>query len=268
MIWGMNPQYSDFWQVGTFVVTLNVTDEANNSDTDTMNVTVEFDRSPEADAGPTHTICAGENVILDASGSNDDNPIIDLTFNWTFDDGTGPVFLPGMIVAHQFNIGGNFLITLEVTDISGNWDIATTWVNVTVCYRPVVLNAGPRGPDKLANVTLWADFSKDMDETSLKNAFSLEEVLSGAPVVTFMSYDIATRNFTATPFAPLSYGTWYRACFNGSIARDMEGFYLDGNKNNVSEGHPTDTYCWEFRTANLPSVGYTLPTPGEMNRSA
>lgn len=264
---GMNPTYSEFWNVGTYVVTLNVTDEAGNFDTDTMIVTVEFDPAPEAEAGPSFNLCAGESVTLDGSGTTDNDPINDLTFNWTFDDGTGTIFLQGMFIIHQFNLPGSYLITLNVSDVSGNYDIDTTWVNVTVCYKPIVENWGPIGPDRLANVTVWAEFSKDMDETSLKFAFTLEEFTTGTIVLGLQIYDPATRNFTYNPFAPLNYGTTYKACFNGSIARDTEGFYLDGNGNNVSEMHPIDDFCWTFRTANLPTVGATTPSAGEMDVS-
>jgi parallel beta-helix repeat protein len=264
-LWGMNPTYNEFLTVGTYMVTLTVEDEVPNSASDTMNVTVTFDSPPIADAGPNQATCAGSFVTLDASGTTDDNPIADLTFNWTFFDGAGPVFLQGMIVSHQFNIGGSFQITLNVTDLSGNWNVSFTWVDVTVCIRPIVEEWGPVGPDQLANASVWAKFSKDMMQPDLTFAFALSELVSGAPVVGLPSYDSITHNFTFSPFASLNAGTTYKACFNASIALDVEGFPLDGNGNNVSEMHPIDTFCWTFRTANLPSVMSTTPSPGEMN---
>ncbi|MCK4444688.1 MAG: Ig-like domain-containing protein, partial [Thermoplasmata archaeon] len=72
-----------------------------------------------------------------------------------------------------------------------------------------------------------------------------------------------TRTFTFEPFANLSYSTTYKACFNASVALDTDGFYLDGNDNNVSEMHPIDTVCWTFRTSNTPSVMSTSPFPDE-----
>ncbi|MCK5292689.1 MAG: Ig-like domain-containing protein [Thermoplasmata archaeon] len=267
-LWGMNPLYNEFLTIGTYMVTLTVTDEALNSASDTMDVNVSFDSPPIANAGPNHAVCAGDFVTLDASATTDDNPINDLTFNWTFFDGTAPIFLQGMTISHQFNVGGSFLIELNVTDLSGNWDISTTTVDVTVCIKPILEEWGPVGSDKLTNVTVWAKFSKDMVEPNVTFAFSLRELVSGAKIVGFTSYDPITRNFTfENIFAPLNAGTTYQACINASIALDTEGFYFDGNGNNVSEMHPTDTYCWTFRTANLPSVMSTTPSPGKMNVS-
>lgn len=262
---GMNPTHSEFITVGSWPVTLTVTDKANNFATDIMTVTVEFDPAPNADAGPSFNICAGDIVMLDASGTTDDNPVTEITFNWTFNDGTGPIFLQGMTVFHQFNVSGDFQITLTATDISGNWDVATTWVNVTVCYKPTVMEWGPVGPDKLTDVMIWAKFSKDMMLPDLTFSFTLEEDISGAPVVGLATYEPVARNFTFAPFADLSVSTTYKACFNASIAMDITGFYLDGNDNNISEMHPVDTFCWTFRTANAPSVMSTTPFPGEMD---
>ncbi|MCK4444983.1 MAG: Ig-like domain-containing protein, partial [Thermoplasmata archaeon] len=125
--YGINPTHPDFVTVGTWPVTLTVTDKANNFDTDEMNVTVEFDPAPNADAGPSFNICAGEIVTLNASGTTDNNPLADLLFEWSFSDGARPVNLLGIVVVHQFNVSGDFLIKLNVTDVSGNWDVATTW---------------------------------------------------------------------------------------------------------------------------------------------
>jgi hypothetical protein len=266
-LWGMNPTYNEFLTVGLYMVTLTVTDEANNSAADTMFVNVTFDIPPTADAGPNQAICAGSFVTLDASATTDDNPISDLTFNWTFFDGSGPIFLQGIIVSHQFNVGGSFLITLKVTDLSGNWNISTAIVDVTVCIKPTVQEWGPVGPDHLANVTVWTKFSKEMMLPDLTFAFSLSELASGAPVVGLSSWDSITYNFTFIPFAALDSGTTYKACFNSSVALDIEGFYLDGNGNNVSEMHPIDDFCWTFRTANLPSVMFTTPSAGAMDVS-
>ncbi len=263
--YGMNPTHSGFVVIGTFPVTLNVTDEAGNYGTDVMNVTVEFDPDPTAEAGPSFNICAGETVTLNGSGTTDNNPIADLQFDWNFHDGTRPVFLQGMIVTHQFNVSGNFLITLNVMDISGNWDVDITWVNVTVCYKPLVLEKGPVGSDHLANVTIWARFSKDMVQPDLTFSFTLEELVTGAPVVGLATYNQITRIFTFEPYANLSYSTTYEACFNASVALDTDGFYLDGNENNVSEMHPDDTVCWTFRTSNTPSVMLTSPFPDEVD---
>ncbi|UCD92479.1 MAG: Ig-like domain-containing protein, partial [Methanobacteriota archaeon] len=260
---GMNPTYAGFSAEGDYLVTLAVTDEANNTGFDSMTVHVVSDPDPIADAGPSQDVCAGDVVTLDASGTWDNNPLANLTFNWTFDDGTGSIFLQGMIVTHQFNNTGSFGIFLNVTDESGGWDIDATWVNVTSCIKPTVDDYGPRGPDHLVDTFVWAEFSKDMATPSIFTSFSL--IIDGTPtqIAGNPTYTSAGFNFTFTPFQPLSYGTTYRACFRGDIARDTEGFYLDGNGNNVSEGSPADDFCWTFRTAEPPWVVFTEPGADE-----
>ncbi|TET91232.1 MAG: PKD domain-containing protein [Methanomassiliicoccales archaeon] len=252
--WGMNPTYATgFSAVADYIVMLAVKDEANNTGFDNMTVHVVDDPVPEADAGPSQDVCAGDVVTLDASSTTDNNPLANLTFNWTFDDGTGPVFLQGMIVTHQFNASGNFPIMLNVTDESGGWDLDATWVNVTVCIPPTVDESGPRGPDKLADTIVWAEFSKDMATPSILSSFSL--IIDGTPtqIAGDPVYNSTNYNFTFTPFQPLSYGTTYRACFNADIARDTEGFFLDGN------------FCWTFKTAELPWVVFIEPGADEPN---
>lgn len=260
-LWGMNPTYlSGFTSgVGDYIVNLAVRDEANNTGFDNMTVHVVDDPDPEANAGPDQNVCAGAIVTLNASDTVDNSPLANLTFNWTFDDGTGPVLRQGMIITHQFNFSGDFEITLEVTDESGNTDIDTTWVNVTVCIPPSVDDWGPRGPDKLADTIIWAEFSKDMARPSIHSAFTL--VVDGTTILIpgNSTYDSITFNFTFIPSQLLDYRTTYRACFNADIARDTEGFYLDGNKNNVSEGSPFDDFCWTFKTATPPAVMFTDP---------
>jgi hypothetical protein len=85
---------------------------------------------PIADAGDPITVEQGAVVSLDGRGSSDSFGNID-HFNWTFvyDDQT--VDLTGQNALHTFGITGNYSITLEVTDQSGNSDTDTTWVNVT-----------------------------------------------------------------------------------------------------------------------------------------
>lgn len=264
-LWGMNPRHSGFHNVGSYLVNLTVRDEAGNWDMDDMTVLVITDRAPNASAGPAQSVCAETVVTLDASNSDDDGPLGDLTFNWTFDDGEKFVFLQGMVVTHQFNMSGDFEITLEVTDESGNWDIDTTWVNVTFCISPRVVDYSPIGPDKLVDSVIWANFTKDMEIPDLYFSFTLEEFLTGAPVVGIYGYDNMAFNMTFTPTEPLRYGTAYEACFNASVAMDTEGYLLDGDEDGQSEGWPTDDVCWTFKTVVPPSVGSTVPENGEQN---
>jgi hypothetical protein len=266
-LWGMQASYSGFDALGFFPVTLNVSDEAGNNDTDTMGVNVVLDPPPDANAGPSQDVCSGTLVTLDASGTQDNSPLSNLFFNWTFDDGVSPVFLQGMIVAHPFIVVGEFEIILEVTDESGGMDIATTWVNVTDCIPPYVTESGPRGPDKPLDSVVWAEFSKEMRTPDLYFSFSLVDTSSGASITGIQNYTVATSNFTFTPDEPLSNFTTYEACFNADIAVDIEGFFLDGDHNNQSEGSPTDDFCWQFQTVMVPTIDATTPLTNEQDVS-
>jgi len=124
---GLHPQYA-FNNVGDFEVTLNVTDFAGKQDTDTMWVHVSADTVPPvANAGPNQTVDEDTLVSFDGSGSTDDIKIA--SYTWTFIDVT-PQTLTGVNPNHTFNTPGEYTITLNVTDASGNWDTDTVQITV------------------------------------------------------------------------------------------------------------------------------------------
>ncbi len=95
--------------------------------------------APMADAGADLQITQGTNQSLDGSGSTD-NFAID-SYVWTFTDNGIPITLYNVNPIYLFDNIGNILVTLNVSDASGNWDTDTLWVNVTDGYDPVS-NAG------------------------------------------------------------------------------------------------------------------------------
>jgi len=83
---------------------------------------------PVADAGPDQLVVNGTTVTFDGSGSTDNLGIANHT--WTFTDNNTQV-LTGVNANYTFYNVGNFSVTLNVSDYSGNWDTDKMWVNVT-----------------------------------------------------------------------------------------------------------------------------------------
>ncbi len=133
---GVNPSYN-FEDVGTYTVTLGVTDPAGNSASDTVTITVRDSTRPTADAGSDQTVNVGTAVALDGSGSSDNVAVS--AYAWTFTD-TAPRILSGSKPMYAFNTAGMYIVTLNVTDAAGNW--ATDTLTVTV------LSQQPQVPDE------------------------------------------------------------------------------------------------------------------------
>jgi len=123
--------------VGTYGVTLTVTDNDGLTDTDTKDVFViatgvditppeaSFTSSPESPE-------EGETVTFDASASDDTDGTID-SYSWNFDDGnTGS----GETATHSYASAGTYTVTLTIEDNDGLTDTAT---------KDVVVNGGGGG---------------------------------------------------------------------------------------------------------------------------
>ena len=116
---------------GNHTVTVRVRDAAGNTDTASRVIDVIDNVPPVADAGEDVTVLPGTEVALDGSGSTDDTGIA--SYNWTFEYDGAPVLLLGPFPKFTFGIMGEYNVTLNVTDLAGNW--ATDAVVVTVVDR-------------------------------------------------------------------------------------------------------------------------------------
>ncbi len=154
---GVRPSFT-FNIPGEYIVTLNVTDGTGEWDTDTVLIGVRDTEDPKANAGPDTTIVQGEQLTFDGSGSTDNHPAFPEGFNftWKFFDGN-VIRLYGIKANHTFNNPGEFIITLRVTDIAGNFDEDTMTVTVKDTIDPV---ADP-GPD----LTIDEDDEAHLDGT-------------------------------------------------------------------------------------------------------
>jgi len=155
---GARPTYQ-FDHPGTFVVTLNVTDAAGNTDTDTMTVTVNDVTAPVAEAGPDLTIEAGTRVTFDGNGSTDNVGVVNYT--WTFNHGTDGTVLYGVSPSFTFKVPGVYSAILRVTDAVGLWHEDTLILTVNDITPPVA-DAGPdRMVPVLTSVSLNGSLSSD-----------------------------------------------------------------------------------------------------------
>ncbi len=140
-LYGETPSFV-FLIPGEYEVTLNVTDFGGNYDTDTVTITVDdiVDNPPVADAGLDWVASVGDEVIFNGSGSSDDGGEIS-NYTWTFiyDDEVKELY--GEAPSFEFLIPGEYEVTLNVTDLAGNYD--TDMVIITV------LEAIPEFPNVL-----------------------------------------------------------------------------------------------------------------------
>ncbi len=111
---------------GEYTVTLTVTDEAGNKDTDTLTVTVEDRTEPTAVISADKTkIEVDENISLDAFNSTDNVGIV--SYEWDLDNGETKT---GKRLNYSYDSAGKYTVTLTVTDEAGN--TATDTIQITV----------------------------------------------------------------------------------------------------------------------------------------
>jgi parallel beta-helix repeat protein len=107
-----------FNEAGVYYVMLKVTDAANNSATDVITVTVLDVTPPVAVANVPEKVDQGTPVMLDGTGSYDNDAIRGYTWTFTYDG--EPIILDNPSPKYVFDIPGVYDLTLEVTDLEGN----------------------------------------------------------------------------------------------------------------------------------------------------
>ena len=133
-LYGSTPTF-DFDVPGIYNITLLVRDGEDNSARDWIVVTVNDIESPIARAGNDITVDQGTIVFLNASGSTDNIDIV--SFTWKFIYGGGNVTLYGRIASFQFDMVGEYAVTLEVIDGADNSANDSLVVNVLDTEPPL-----------------------------------------------------------------------------------------------------------------------------------
>jgi len=133
---GQEIEYT-FHHAGLFEITLNVTDERENWDTDSVFVTVEDTEKPVAMAGENISLAQGNTVQFNASNSTDNIGIV--SYEWLFIYNDQSISLTESISDYTFMNIGVYNVTLRVTDANGNKDEIIFTVNITDGIAPVAV---------------------------------------------------------------------------------------------------------------------------------
>jgi len=147
---GVTANYT-FTNLGTYIITLNVTDTAGNWDTDTVTITIKDFTKPTANAGPDQTVNEDTLVYFDGSNSTDNIGIT--SYTWKFTDGILRT-LTGMKQNYTFANPGIYVATLNVTDSAGNYNTGTVTITVKDATAPVA----DAGLNKTAQVNTEVSF--------------------------------------------------------------------------------------------------------------
>ncbi|SHJ27430.1 PKD domain-containing protein [Aquimarina spongiae] len=128
-----NPSHT-YTQTGSYAVVLTISDAANSDISETVTITVTDPSIPTATANivANATIATAPAIInFDGSGSTiSDNSV--LSYDWDFGDGTSDA---GAMVAHEYTVAGNYVVSLTVSNADGISD--TTTQNIVI-EEPVV----------------------------------------------------------------------------------------------------------------------------------
>ncbi|MGE3276113.1 MAG: PKD domain-containing protein [Vicinamibacterales bacterium] len=115
---------------GTYIVTLTVTDDANQVGTISQPVTVGGQGTgivPALSFSPTNPSTA-TTVVFDASASTGPSSIVE--YRYSFGDTTSDVVGTSPVTSHRFNVAGTYVVRVTLRDAAGR--TATTTVTVTV----------------------------------------------------------------------------------------------------------------------------------------
>ncbi len=191
---GATPTVGPF-AVGTYTVTLTVTDDKGATTTDSMIVTV-INQAPVANAGLDQTVNHAQTVALDGAGSSDPEDGA-LAYAWSaggvqIATGANPVVGPFAVGVHA--------ITLTVTDDHGA--TAADSMVITVTNEAPLADAGlDQTVNHAQTVTLEGVGSSDPEGGVLTFAWSLGgvQVATGAnPVVGPFAVGVHTITLTVT----------------------------------------------------------------------
>ena len=126
-----------FHTAGTYIVTLNVTDEVGNWNTSNIAVEVRDITLPTADAGGSLIVEQHEKVIFDGGSSKDNVRIMNYSWSFIYDGIENHMY--GREVNYTFHIAGAYLISLNVSDHENNWDHADLLLTVLDITKPTAV---------------------------------------------------------------------------------------------------------------------------------
>ena len=127
---------------GLYTASLTVTDDAGESNTDTLVITVAANQPPTAVAAGTGTIGKVPVTVAFSSEGTDDADGSVVSLDWDFGDGSPHSSAASPI--HTYTTPGTYTATLTATDDNGDTDTTTVEVTVNANQAPTaVANATP-----------------------------------------------------------------------------------------------------------------------------
>jgi hypothetical protein len=134
---------------------------------------------PNANAGFSQTVHAGDLVTLDGSGSSDPDGLLPLTYAWTFISmpaGSAATISDPMVVHPTFTADtpGEYVIQLIVSNSQGNQSTPATVIISTINSAPIA-DPGPDQAITQMGITVQLDGSQsyDMDDDTLTYAWTI-----------------------------------------------------------------------------------------------
>jgi hypothetical protein len=131
--------YQNTFQVelGTYDFEIFALDAQNNPNSALDTFVIQDTQDPVADAGIDQNLDQGDTVTFDGSGSTDNDPLFGTTVNytWMFID-LGAQAIYGVAPTYTFVRGGDFTVTLTVTDRAGNTGTDTVLIQVVAGPNP------------------------------------------------------------------------------------------------------------------------------------
>ena len=171
--------------------------------------------------------------------------------NFTWNDANNTmIFFPSIDLLGETKYCVN--ITILATDLEGN-SLLAPWTSSFVTKEttpPIVLSVMPTNGQVNISIdtSLRITFSEKMNKTSVENAIMIS---GGLSAVSFDWVDDG-RTVSFVPSSDLEYNTEYMIAINGSVAIDLAGNLLDGNK----DGAGGDNYSWTFSTETKPVLPF------------
>lgn len=202
---GIQPAHT-YLEIGSFTVSLTVTDDAGASDSATTTATIgEGGLPPVANAGGPYNGIVGVPLTFDGSLSVDPDGTI-VSYEWDFGD-TG--FGTGVSPTHTYTAPGTFNVTLTVTDNDGKTDSDSTTASISppavLDLDPVALRATGRASltrGNAINIRLVVKNNGAVEGSAPATLSSLQNGVEPFPPVTITVSDPVGNGRTTFEFGP------------------------------------------------------------------
>jgi len=151
--------------IGSYTVTLQITDDDGAMDTDTATVTIS-NATPTANPGGPYSGVQGQSLLIDGSQSFDPDGSL-VSYEWDCDASNGVSYsapAPAQTFPCTYSDDGTYTVTLRVTDDDGATDVGTGTVIVTN-QLPIAEAGGPYTGNQSVAMPVFAFGSNDPDGT-------------------------------------------------------------------------------------------------------